>query len=254
MILCGFLVRSVDSSRIFAHTESMAVEPRQCLSSGAITRETAGQNGPLKVSAPLRTNAFRRPLAVSTRESTTISQSAFEVVYGRLLTFLAWIFCEPWSVKARRVQKHDCKSAKGKEQKDKRVFQRGMTFFVFERLFHWGKFHEDYDSKLQLLGTARPLSATETNRLSWSPPSTNKRSEFGCQTFEQNSTLHEEMGTCRRFAQDGGYWVGSRVDVCLEGSFPSCSHRVGVLPGVFCPHGPLLVRRITRPFRHAPGL
>ena len=52
------------------------------------------------------------------------------------------LFVEPRSVKARRGQKQCCKSAKGKEQKDKPVFQPGMTFFVFERLFHSGRFHE----------------------------------------------------------------------------------------------------------------
>ena len=30
-----------------------------------------------------------------------------------------------------------------------------------------------------------------------------------------------------------GWWVGRRVVVCLEGSFPSRSHRVAVLPGIF---------------------
>jgi hypothetical protein len=30
----------------------------------------------------------------------------------------------------------------------------------------------------------------------------------------------------------GGYWVGRRVVVCLEGSFQSCSHRVAELPGI----------------------
>ena len=75
--------------------------------------------------------------------SPTFSQSPFEVVHGRLLAFLAWAFCEPRSVKARRGQKHRCKSGKGKEQKDKPIFQPGMTFFVFERLFHCGRFHED---------------------------------------------------------------------------------------------------------------
>ena len=43
-------------------------------------------------------------------------------------------------VKARRGQEHRCKSGKGKEQKDDPIFQRGMTFFVFERLFTVGSF------------------------------------------------------------------------------------------------------------------
>ena len=40
-----------------------------------------------------------------------------------------------------------------------------------------------------------PPSATETNRLSWSSPSTNKPSGFGCQTFEQKF-LSERRSTC----------------------------------------------------------
>jgi len=42
-------------------------------------------------------------------------------------------------------------------------------------------------------------------------------------------------------------WVGRRVVVCLEGSSPSRSHRVAVLPGVFYPHG-----RLSR-FNELPG-
>lgn len=49
-------------------------------------------------------------------------------------------------MKARRGQKLRCKSAKGKEQKDKPIFQPVMYFFVFERLFHCGRFIAARDS------------------------------------------------------------------------------------------------------------
>jgi hypothetical protein len=43
------------------------------------------------------------------------------------------------SVGVSSSEKHNCKSGKGKEQKDESIFQPGMSFFVFERLFHSGK-------------------------------------------------------------------------------------------------------------------